>query len=727
MFVNKKNWIFVFFFTFSGVLIAQDKEVTLGKIWSGEFRQERMQSLQSLSNGKEYVVQNYDRASKTLSVDIYSYKTGEKTGTLISTADMQDLNYFSSFTLSQNEGKAILGTQIEPIYRRSTKGIYYVYTIETKALTKISEHKIKSPSFSPDASKVAYVYLNNIYIKDLKSGETTQVTTDGEMDKIINGVTDWVYEEEFAFVQAYAWNKTGDKIAFLRFDEREVPKFTMMVYGSYKEQLYPQPDIFRYPKAGEENSDVTLHLYNVSSKETSAVQLPVDYEYIARLKWTNDKDILSVQALNRHQNNLNLIFVHTDREKTEVVYNETDEAYVAVDDDLTFLSDNRFIWTSDKSGWTHLYLFDNTGNLVNQITDGEWVVTNYYGYDEESNRVFYQSSENGSINRGVYSIKLNGHGKKALSAEAGTNSADFSADFTYYMNTFTNAKTPNVYTLHLAKNGNLVRQTKDNQALLDKLAEYHLSEKEFSTIHVNGNDLNMWMIKPPHFDPNKEYPLLMYQYSGPGSQSVANRFFSSNDYWYQLLAQKGYIVACVDGRGTGLKGEDFRQVTQKQLGKYELADQVGAAKLLGARNYIDENRIGIWGWSFGGFMAANAIFQAGDVYAMAISVAPVSSWRFYDSVYTERYMTTPQENPEGYDVNSPITHVESLEDPYLLIHGTGDDNVHFQNSTMLINALIAAGKQFDLFIYPDRNHGIYGGNTRMHLYTMMTDFILENL
>lgn len=725
--MRKKISIFILFFAFANVLLGQDKEVSIKEIWNGTFRQDRMQSLQSLENGKEYVVKNYDRNSKTLTIDIYSYKTGNKTGTLISTADMDGLSYFSGFQLSPEEDKALLSTELEAIYRHSTKGVYYVYNLNTKSLKKVSDEKIKEPTFSPDASKVAYVFENNIYIKDLNSGETKQITQDGVAHKIINGTTDWVYEEEFAFVQAYQWNKTGDKIAFLRFDESEVPTFSMDIYGRYGEQLYPSQEVIKYPKAGENNSEVTLHIYDLSTTKTTKVNLPKEYEYIPRIKWTNDPAILSAQTMNRHQDDLNLVFVNTQKNTAEVVLHETAEAYIDITDDLTFLNDNSFIWTSEKDGWNHIYHYDKTGKLLHQVTKGQWRVTAYYGFDSHTGRIYFQSTENGSINRDVFSINANGTNKVQLTQHVGTNSADFSADFTYFINSFTSATTPMAYTLHLAKNGKLVRKIKDNAALLATLKPYHFSEKEFFTIHINGNDLNMWMIKPKNFDPTKKYPMLMYQYSGPGSQSVSNRFFGTNDYWYQLLAQEGYIVACVDGRGTGMKGKAFKTVTQNELGKYELEDQVAAAKLLGSRDYIDENRIGIWGWSYGGFMAANAIFQAGDTYAMAIAVAPVTSWRFYDSVYTERYMQTPQENPDGYDQNSPITHVNGLENPFLLVHGTGDDNVHVQNSMQLISALVAAGKQFDMFLYPDRNHGIYGGNTRIHLYTMMTDFIKENL
>ncbi|WP_304035770.1 S9 family peptidase [Mesonia mobilis] len=706
---------------------AQNKEVTLEEIWGGEFRQEYLQSLRSLNNGEEYAVRNFDRTTRTMNVDVYSYETGEKTRTLISSADIEGLGFFQDYTLSENESKVILSTQVQSIFRRSTTGVYYVYDFSSKKLTQISEDRIQEPTFSPDASKVAYVFENNIYVKDLSSGETTQVTSDGKDNEIINGVTDWVYEEEFAFVRAFDWNKDGDKIAFLRFDETEVPEFSMDMYGTYGQQLYPTQDVFKYPKAGEENSEGTLHLFDLEAEKTSVVNLEKSYEYIPRIKWTNDPEVLSVQAMNRHQNNLNLIFVNAEKNTAEVVLNETDEAYVDVTDNLTFLNDNSFIWTSEKDGWNHIYHYSKTGKLLDQVTEGNWEVTQYYGFDAKTGRIYFQSTENGSINRDVFSVRANGKNKVQLTQKRGTNDADFSADFTYFINSYTSATTPYEFTLHKARNGKKVRAIKDNKALLEKLKPYNFSKKEFSTIEVNGNELNMWMIKPQDFDETKKYPLFMYQYSGPGSQSVSNTFNSSNDYWYQLLAQQGYIVVCVDGRGTGFKGADFKKLTQKELGKFEVEDQIDAAKKLGERAYIDADRIGIWGWSYGGFMSSNCIFQGNDTFSMAIAVAPVTSWRFYDSIYTERYMTTPQENASGYDNNSPINHVEGLKGDFLLIHGSGDDNVHVQNTMQMVEALVQANKQFDWAIYPDKNHGIYGGNTRLHLYTKMTNFIKENL
>lgn len=709
----------------TSTIYAQDKEISLEEIYDGTFRQEYLQSLQSLDNGKEYVVLNRDRNANTSSIDVYSYKSGEKVRSLLNSKDLSEISGFQGFELSENEDKILLSTNMEQIYRRSSRGIYYIYDVEDKTLTKLSDKKVQEPTFSPDASKVAYVFENNIYTYDIVSGEETQVTTDGEKNKLINGVTDWVYEEEFAFVRAFDWNKTGTHLAYLKFDESEVPEFSMDMFG---QDLYPSQQVFKYPKAGEANSEVSLYTYELAAEESEKVELG-DYEdfYIPRIKWTQDPEILSVQVLNRHQNDLDLIFVDAEDNEAEVVMNETDEAYIDITNNLTFLEDNSFIWTSEKDGWNHIYLYDEDGELENQVTKGNWEVTDYYGYDKDSKKIFYQSTENGSVNRDVYSIKINGKNKTRLTEKEGMNSADFSADYTYFINSYTSTETPYEFTLHNAKNGKLVRKIKDNSALLEKEAAYNFAPKELSTIEVNGNELNMWMIKPKDFDENKEYPLLMFQYSGPGSQSVSNSYFGTNDYWYQLLANEGYIIATVDGRGTGFKGADFKKVTQNELGKYEVEDQIAAAKKFGEMDYIDENRIGIWGWSYGGFMSSNAILKGNDTFSMAIAVAPVISWRFYDTIYTERYMTTPQENPSGYDENSPINHVEKLKGDYLLIHGGGDDNVHLQNTMRMVEALVQANKQFDWAIYPDRNHGIYGGNTRLHLYTMMTDFIKEKL
>lgn len=709
---------------FTAVLSAQTKEITLEEIWNGTFRTERLDALHSMANGQQYSVLNFNREERSTSIDIYDYKTLEKVKTLVNSSDLESVDYFTDYTFSKDESQVILATNEESVFRHSVLGHYYVYNVESESLQLISEDKIQEPTFSPNGSKIAFAKENNLYVKDLMSNQTFQITFDGVKNKIINGITDWVYEEEFAFVRAFDWNANGTQIAYIRFDEANVPEFSMDIYGT---ALYQTQEVFKYPKAGEANSKVSLHIYNLETTKTTAVNVGDNFEYIARMEWTKDTDVLSAQILNRHQNDLELIAYNSATNKTSVLLKEVDKAYVDVTDNLTFLEDNSFIWTSEKDGYNHIYHYSKAGELVNQVTKGSWEVTNYYGFNEKTKTIFYQSVENGSINRDVYSVKLNGRSKRRLTVDEGTNGAAFSADFSYFINTFSNASIPPRYTLNNATSGKVIKLIKNNDGLAKQLSEYKISRKEFGTIAINGNDLNMWMVKPIDFDASKEYPLLMFQYSGPGSQQVANSWISSNDYWYQLLAQKGYIVACVDGRGTGFKGAAFKKITQNELGKYEVEDQIAVAKEFGALPYIDAERIGIWGWSFGGFMSSNCLFKGNDVFKTAIAVAPVSSWRFYDSIYTERYMTTPQENASGYDENSPINHVDKLKGDFLLIHGSGDDNVHVQNTMRLVEALVQANKQFDWGIYPDKNHGIYGGNTRLHLYTKMTNFLDENL
>ncbi|PHS68507.1 MAG: S9 family peptidase [Flavobacterium sp.] len=720
-----KSLLLLFIVAFSS-LSAQNKSITLEEITGSAFRTEYLGSLKSLKNGKEYIVQNYDKAQRSSTIDVYDYKKGTKVRTIVNSKNLAGIDYIISYKFSEDESKLLLATKLKQIYRHSSVGTYYVYDINTKELNILTEDNVQEPTFNNDGTKVAYGFENNLYIKNLVSGDTKQITSDGKKNSIINGITDWVYEEEFAFVRAFDWNKTGDKIAYIRFDETNVPEYSMDIMG---EDLYPTQQVFKYPKAGENNAEVSLWMYDVVSEKTSKVNISgFENYYIPRIMWTQDASLLSVQLMNRHQNVLDLILVDaSENNSTTLLHKETDDAYVDVKDDLTFLNNNSFIWTSEKSGWNHLYHYSKDGKTERQLTKGDWEVTNYYGFDPKSAMIYFQSTENGSINRDVYTISIQGTNKERLTKETGTNAADFSADFTYFINTFSSSTTPYVFTLNEAKTGNVVREVKNNSALISKLKEYKMSPKEYSTISINGNELNMYTIKPLDFDKNKEYPLFMYQYSGPGSQQVANRWNGGNDYWHQMLAQEGYIVICVDGRGTGLKGRDFKKVTQLELGKYEVEDQIAIAKKMGALPYIDSNRIGIWGWSYGGFMSSNCLFQGNDTFSMAIAIAPVSSWRFYDTIYTERYMHTPQENASGYDNNSPITYANKLKGDFLLVHGGADDNVHLQNTLRLSEALIQANKQFDWAIYPDKNHGIYGGNTRIHLYTKMTNFVHESL
>lgn len=702
------------------------QKITVDEIFNGAFRPKTMDKLQSLKNTNQYTVLNLDNQSGSMQIDLYDFATLKKTATLIDTKNHKELPKINSYSFDSSEKMILLACNSNKIFRHSFTADYYLYDIATKQLTKLFDFQVQEPTFSPDGKKIAYAKENNLYVYDLASKKSTPITTDGKRNSIINGITDWVYEEEFAFVKAFDWSKDSKKVAYIRFDETEVPEFSMSVFHK---ELYPKTQTFKYPKAGEKNSVVSLHIYDVNTTGVKEVNLG-NYSdfYIARMQWTNDANVLSAQVLNRHQDNLDLLFIDGNSGTAKVVLNEKDKAYVDVTDNLTFLKDNSFIWTSEKDGFNHIYLYDKTGKLKNQVTKGKWEVTSYYGFDEKNKTVFYQSTENGSINRDVYRINLDGKSKLRLSQNTGTNVATLSPNFQYYINTFSSASLPTTYTLNEAKSGKQIQVIENNETLASKLKGYNLPSKEFFVLKTDkGNELNAWMIKPKDFDPTKKYPVFMFQYSGPGSQQVANQWGSSNEYWFMMLSQQGYIVACVDGRGTGYKGADFKKCTQKELGKYEVEDQIDAAKVIGNYAFVDKSRIGIFGWSYGGFMASNCILKGNDIFKMAIAVAPVTNWRFYDSVYTERYMQTPQENPGGYDENSPINHVDKLKGKFLLIHGSGDDNVHVQNSMQMMEALIQANKQFDSQIYPDKDHGISGGKTRIQLYTKMTNFIKENL
>ncbi|TDD76342.1 S9 family peptidase [Flavobacterium caseinilyticum] len=714
-------------FLFLCFTVVGQQKITIDEIYNGTFRAQGMDELQSLKNTNQYTVLNADRQSRSMQIDLYDFATLKKVSTLIDTKSHRELSAgIDSYTFDASEKMILLACNTNQIFRHSFTADYYLYDINNKKLRKLFDFQVQEPTFSPDGKKIAYAKENNLYVYDLASDKSTPITTDGQKNSIINGITDWVYEEEFAFVKAFDWSADSKKVAYIRFDESQVPEFSMSMFGK---DLYPTMQTFKYPKAGEKNAVVSLHVYDVNSNAVKNINLGKYNDfYIARMKWTNDANTLSAQVLNRHQNNLDLLFIDGNSGAAKVVLNEKDKAYVDVTDNLTFLKDNSFIWTSEKDGFNHIYLYDKNGKLKNQVTKGKWEVTNYYGLDEKTNTVFYQSVENGSINRDVYRIGLDGKNKIRLSQFTGTNAATFSPNFQYYINTFSSAAQPTTYTLNEAKFGKQVQIIQSNESLAAKLKSYDLPAKEFFVLKTaKGNELNAWMIKPKDFDPAKKYPVFMYQYSGPGSQQVNNDWNGTDDYWFMMLSQQGYIVACVDGRGTGFKGAEFKKSTQNELGKYEVEDQIDAAKVIGNYSFVDKTRIGIFGWSYGGFMSSNCILKGNDVFKMAIAVAPVTNWRFYDSIYTERYMKTPQENASGYDENSPINHVDKLKGKFLLIHGSGDDNVHVQNSMQMMEALIQANKQFDSQIYPDNNHGIYGGKTRIQLYTKMTNFIKENL
>jgi dipeptidyl-peptidase-4 len=722
----KSNQLLTIFLFICTLAVAQQK-ITVEDIYTGAFRAKGMDELQSLKNTNQYTVLNFDRPTRTMQIDLYDFATLNKIATLIDTKNHKDLaGGIDSYSFNSDEKMILIASNSNQIFRHSFTADYFLYDTVSKELTKLFDFQVQEPTFSPDGKMIAYAKENNLFVYDIATKKSTPITNDGKKNAIINGITDWVYEEEFAFVRAFDWSKDSKKIAYIRFDESQVPEFSMSVFHK---DLYPKVETFKYPKAGEKNSEVSLHIYDVATASKKDVNLS-NYSdfYIARMKWTNDANILCAQVLNRHQDNLDLLFIDGKTAVAKVALNEKDKAYIDVTDNLTFLKDNSFIWTSEKDGFNHIYLYDNTGKLKNQVTKGNWEVTNYYGFDEKNKTVYYESVENGSINRDVYRIQLDGKNKVRLSSQTGTNSATFSPNFQFYINKYSSATQATIYTLNESKAGKQVKVIENNEALMTKLKAYNLPAKEFFVLKTEkGHNLNAWMIKPKDFDPTKKFPVFMYQYSGPGSQQVNNDWNGTDDYWFMMLTQQGYIVACVDGRGTGFKGADFKKCTQKDLGKLEVEDQIDAAKVFGSYAYVDKARIGIFGWSYGGFMSSNCLFKGNDVFKMAIAVAPVTNWRFYDSIYTERYLQTPQENANGYDLNSPINYVDKLKGKFLLIHGSADDNVHVQNSMQMIEALIQANKQFDSQIYPDKNHGIYGGKTRIQLYNKMTNFIKDNL
>ena len=713
------------FFIFCTLILSAQNQLSVSEIWKDEFLPKRMESLKSMKDGNRYTVIDIDFNNMESKIISKYYDSTQDEEVILSSEEEILIPFFTNYKFSKDEKKIIITTDEDQIYRRSTKAIFWIFNTIDKSSQIIYNKKIQEPHFSPDGKKVAFVFNRNLFIKNIIDNSIIQITKDGD-EQTINGITDWVYEEEFGFVKAFEWNSDSSKIVFMRFDESNVPLFSMDIYGS---NLYQYPYKFRYPKAGESNSKVSLHVYNLNTKK----QTPVSFNdnknpyYIPRFKFTNDPSVLSIQTINRMQNHLKLHLVNFKTNTSKILVQENSKTYVDVNNNLYFLKDNSFLWTSERDGFNHIYYYDNKGKLITQLTKGDWEVTSLYKYNSKTKEVYFGAAKLTTIERGIYSVDFKKKIIRALTKETGYNGATFSADGSKFIHAYSDEKTPPIYTLRSSKNGVKIRLILDNESLSNKLKYYNLPSKEFTTIKINGYDLNTYFIKPIDFNPSKKYPLLLFQYSGPGSQQVTNRWGSNRDLWHKMLSQKGYIIACVDGRGTGMKGEYFKKMTYMKLGELETQDQIAVGKKLSLLSYIDKNRTGIWGWSYGGHMSTNSLLLGNDVFEMAIAVAPVTNWRFYDTIYTERFMRTPQENPDGYDLNSPINFADRLEGKYLLIHGSGDDNVHVQNSMRMIQALIEADKQFEWMIYPDKNHGIYGGNAQNHLYTKMTNFILNNL
>ncbi len=691
------------------------------------FSARRVPGFNFMQDGRHYTRLESNRVVK------YDLATGQPADTILEGYELSGKEGFSglisSYSFGPDEGQILLQSDVERIYRRSSRANFFVYNLENDKLTRVfPDGKIRYATLSPDGAKVAFVFGNNLYVKKLGSGEIQQITEDGKPNEIINGATDWVYEEEFALARAFEWSPDSRRIAFLRFDESRVKEFTMT---HFRGGLYPDYETFKYPKVGEENSRVSVHLYDLEQEKVDMVEVArEDTEYFPRIRWTQDPAHLCVMLMNRHQSKLELVLVDARTGKSSLLYEETNPYYIEESqlDNIVFLQDGKhFLTTSEKDGFRHIYLYDMEGKLIRQLTQGDWEVTEFYGVDEANGRFYYQAAQNSPLERQVYSGALNGGGIRVEAGEPGWNSAQFSSTFDYYILDHSTIRKPASYTVFNRK-GEVVRVIEDNESLQETMEEYQPQPAEFFQFTTSQEvTLNGYMIKPPDFDENKEYPVFMYLYGGPGSQQVVDRFGSSRFWWFQMLAQQGFIVACVDNRGTGGRGEEFKKMTYLQLGHYETIDQIEAARYLGNLPYVDPDRIGIFGWSYGGYMSSLCLFKGNDVFKAGIAVAPVTSWKWYDTIYTERYMRTLEENKEGYENNSPVNFADRLKGNYLLIHGMGDDNVHFQQSAEMVNALVEANKQFDTYYYPNRNHGIYGGNTTLHLYTKMTNFLQEKL
>ncbi|MEI8114162.1 MAG: S9 family peptidase [Bacteroidia bacterium] len=729
--MNFRNLLTALLVSISLIGFPQKKIELSDVVAKRTFQQKNISGYRSMSDGL-----NYTKKEEGNQIVKYSYKTGEKLEVVFDLSKIESPGFseFSDYEFSKDESKILFTTKSQAIYRHSFTAEYFIWNQTTKEMAPLSANGAQQlATFSPDGERVAFVRNNNIFIKSLKFGTESQVTRDGKTNEIINGAPDWVYEEEFGFSKAFEWSPDSKFLAFIKFDETEVPMFNIPMYQGQKPslkeyELYPGNTSYKYPKAGEKNSVVSVRIYDLKAKSSVTAEIGDDKEqYIPRIKWTADATDLAIMKVNRLQNKLDIVLANPFTGDTRAFFSETNKRYIdeSFYDNFIFLPDNKYIvLNSERNGYSHLYLYDRQGFEVKQLTDGKYDVTKFYGFDPVKKIFYFQAAKESPMRREVYFVSLDSKKSGKLSIQSGTNHADFSNGMKYFINYFSNVETPSQATL-CDQTGKLIRTLEDNSALKTLLKDYQISKKEFFSFKTSeGVELNGWMIKPASFDPAKKHPVVMTQYSGPNNQQVIDRWSIGYD---DYLAQEGFIVACVDPRGTGARGEEFRKMTYMQLGKYESDDQVEAAKYLGSLPFVDKNNIAIWGWSYGGFMSALCMEKGADVFKAGISAAPVTNWRFYDSVYTERYMRTPKENPDGYDDNSPLSHSDKIKGNYLIICGSADDNVHLQNTMEFTERMVQAGVQFDMAIYTNRNHGIRGGNTSLQLYTKMTNFLKEKL
>ena len=722
----------ILFFIFFGGFISASSQLSNELIWaSGTFYPKTIKGINPSEDGKYYT--SIERDKSKIEIVKYDYSSNKKVATLFSNVSFNKFE-FSDYKLSNDQNWLLLFNSKESIYRRSSKSFYYIYDIQNNLLKPLADSSLgkqRLASFSPDNRKIAYVRNNNIYYTYLVDTLEIPVTSNGKINELINGATDWVYEEEFSIHKGFFWSPDGSKIAYYVFDERDVKQFEMEIYDN----LYPSQYKFKYPKAGEDNSLIAVKVFDLDNLKTFDFDIGKNPDiYIPRIIWSKGNNELIVFKMNRLQNKLELLsgkFNNQNNPNSGVnikkIYSETSSTYIDIHDNTFFISKDEFIWTSEKNGFNHIYLVNYSNNTEKRLTSGKWDVTNVYGFSAKDQTIYFQAAKSSPTEREIYSLNLNSNQLNEISKLKGTNDADFSTNFQYFINTHSDANHPFTFTLN-NKNGEILKVLEENKNLNKKMRKFDLVEKTFFKIlNEDGLDLNAWIMKPNVLDTVKKHPLLMFVYGGPGINTVNNSWSWMNYFWFQYLVKKGFIVVSVDSRGTGYRGKEFKHSTYLQLGKLETEDQIFAAKKLGELNYIDENNIGIFGWSYGGYMSSLCISKGAEVFNSAIAVAPVTNWRFYDNIYTERFMRTPEENGDNYDVNSPINHVGKIKGNYLLIHGTADDNVHFQNSMEMVNSLVKSNIEFDFFAYPNKNHGISGGYTRLHLYNKMTNFLIDNL
>ena len=681
------------------------------------------------STDSRYFTATEEGAESTVDLYRVDARTGER-DLVLRGADLtppggQQPIEIESYEFSADGSKLLIFTNSVQVWRQNTKGEFYVWDFGRRRLMPVSTQPglQQFAKFSQNGRLVGFVRDNNLFVTDLRSGRETQITSDGD-ENIINGATDWVYEEELGLRDAFRFSPDGRRIAFWRFDQTAIKTYYMTDALS----LYPELLPVRYPKAGETNSEVRVGVVEISSGNTTWVDLGSDPDiYIARLDFANSSDEIWLTRMNRHQNQLDLMLADVRTGSSRVIMTDTDEAWVANTAPMWINDGEQFLFESERGGFNQVYLFGRDGSLVNLVTSGEWDVLAVYGVDEEKGALYFTGAGDGPTKRPLYRVDLDGQNFVRMSTGSGSHSVLFNVDYSLYIDTYSTAGVPPTQTLHSA-DGQVVRTISDNRRLAERVQSLNLPAPEFITVPgADGTPLNAYIVRPADFNPGRQYPLLMYVYGGPGSQTVRDSWGGVRYLWHQLLASEGYLVASVDNRGTGARGREFKKQTYQRLGELEAADQIAAARSFGEQPFIDANRIGIWGWSYGGYMSLMSMFLGEGVFKAAISGAPVTDWRLYDTIYTERYMRTPQENARGYDNGAPLNHVHKLAGNLLVVHGTSDDNVHFQNTVQLVNRLEEAGKQFDMRIYPGQRHGFRGTAIRLNQYELFTEWLKRKL